>query len=319
MSSIDDLTAIRRLLDVPPPADPVTAAGRARLAELLQQEADRDRPGKAGYGWRARRGRRIGVLAAAISAAAAVAAAATLVYPRLLAQPSATQHVNTLQTIAPSLAPGSVKQAILTAIGGVGGDVMHLTVSTSGGPAAGRGVVQYWWWPAKPAPGQQVHLVFFGTSTRVGVTFTEPASPPSDGPLAPISASGFFLVPAAKSWQRISQYPIDGVFTGTTDYLLDESYMRSTYLPRDRVANGHATIGGRSAIELSNPGNPTLSELLWVDGQNYLPLRMVKLDSGATNSPVTRKVYDYQFLPVTPANLARVTLTIPSGYRKASG
>ena len=73
------------------------------------------------------------------------------------------------------------------------------------------------------------------------------------------------------------------------------------------------------AIEFSNPGNSTLSELLWVDGRNYLPLQMVQLDSGATNSPVTRKVYDYQFLPATPGNLAQLALTIPSGYRKTSG
>jgi hypothetical protein len=318
MPAIDDLTAISRLLDVPPPADGVTAAGRARLDELTHHESGRQRPRRTNHGGRAGRGRRIGVLAAAISGAAAVAAAGTLVYPRL-AQPGAAQHVNTLQTLAPSLAPGSVKQAILTAIGGAGGDVMHLTVSTSGGSAAGRGEVQYWWWPARPASGQQVHLVFFGTSTRVEVTFTEPASPPSDGSLEPIPASGLFLVPAGKTWQRLSQYPVDGAFTGTTDDLLNENYMRSTYLPRDKVINDHATIDGRSAIEFSNPGNPTLSELLWVDGQNYLPLRMVKLDSGATNSPVTRKVYDYQFLPASPANLALLTLSIPSGYRKASG
>lgn len=316
MPAIDDLTAIRRLLDVPPPADGVTAAGRARLDEVTHDEAGRRRPRRTNHGGRAGRCRSIVVLAAAVSAAATMAAVA-FVYPRL-AHP-ATQHVTTLQTIAPPLAPGSVKQAILTAIGSAGGDVMHLTVSTSGRPAVGRGVVQYWWWPAKPAPGQQVRLVFLGTSTRVEVRFTEPASPPSDGSLEPIPASGFFLVPAAKTWQRIGQYPVDGAFTATTDYLLDESYMRSTYLPRDKVIDDHATIDGRSAIEFSNPGNSTLSDQLWVDRRNYLPLQMVKLDSGATNSPATRKVYDYQFLPATPANMSRLALTIPSGYKKISG
>ena len=87
-------------------------------------------------------------------------------------------------------------------------------------------------------------------------------------------------MPAAKTWQRIGHYPVDGAFTATTDYLLDESYMRSTYLPHDKVIDDHATIDDRSAIEFSNPGNSTLSELLWVDGKNYLPLQMVKLDSG---------------------------------------
>jgi hypothetical protein len=51
--------------------------------------------------------------------------------------------------------------------------------------------------------------------------------------------------------------------------------------------------------------------------QTDLPLRQVKLDSGATNYPQTRKVYDYQFLPATPANLATLTRTVPRGYKQA--
>ena len=108
------------------------------------------------------------------------------------------------------------------------------------------------------------------------------------------------------------------MFSQTSGYLLDGSYMRSSYLPHSTVVNDHAAIDSRSAIEISPAASPTLRVLLWVDAQTYLPLRMMKLDSGATNSPVTRKVYDYQFLPATPANLATLTLTVPSGYTKAS-
>jgi hypothetical protein len=43
------------------------------------------------------------------------------------------------------------------------------------------------------------------------------------------------------------------------------------------------------------------------------------MSSGATNYPVTRKVYEYQFLPAPRANLAALTLTVPKGYKKASG
>jgi hypothetical protein len=268
------------------------------------------------------RGRRLGLVATAISVAAAAAAATlTLVHP-VSAPPSAAGHRITPGTEAAATAPGStapgpVKQAILTAIGSAGADIMHLTVSTTGGPSVGRGVLQYWWWPAKPAPGQQVHLVFFGTNTRGEVTFTEPAAPPVNESLQPIPASGFFLVPAAKTWQPISQFA-DGVFSGTSNYLLDESFMRSTYLPHGTVVNGHAAVDGRRAIEISDSGNPTLRVLLWVDAQTYLPLRQVKLDWGSTNNPETRKVYDFEFLPPTPANLASLTLAVPSAYKKAS-
>ena len=317
MPAIDDLTVIRQLLDVRHPSDAVTAAGRARLDERMRQEGSPRRPRRTIRRATTARGRRTGLVATAIGVAAAAAAATTLtlVHPGS-APPGTAQPGNTPQTGSAATTPGSVKQAILTAIGSAGGDVMHLTVSTTGGPSVGRGVVQYWWWPARPSPGQQVHLVAFGPTTRVDVTFTEPAAAPVNESLQPIHASGFLLVPAAKTWQPISQFA-DGVFSGTSNYLLDESYLR-TYLAHGWVVNDRVAIDGRRAIEFSAPGTATLRVLLWVDAQTFLPLRQVKLDSGATNNPETRKVYDYQFLPPTEGNLATLTLSVPSGYKKAS-
>jgi hypothetical protein len=320
MPTIDDLTAIRRLLDVPAPTGQVTAAGRARLDELTRHEASRRRwPIRTSRGTSRPRSHRIGVMVTMASVLAAAVAATTmvLIHPRS-EQPSAAQRLNTQPTGAAATAPGSVKHASLTAIGSVGGDIMHLTMSTSGGSPVGRGVDQYWWWPAKPAAGQQVHLLFVGISTRVDVTFTEPAPSPGSPKLRMIPASGFFIDPASKTWQPISQFAYEGVFAETSGALLDESYMRSTYLARGKVVNDHTAIDGRSAIEISTPGVPGLHILLWVDAQTYLPLRQVKLDSMATNNPETKMIYDYQFLPATAANLAKLTLTIPSGYTKAS-
>ena len=317
MPAIDDLTAIRQLLDVPHPADEVTTAGRARLDELTRQEASRGRPGRTPHGAAPLHGRRVGVFVTAACAvtAAAVTATLVLVHPRS-AQPAAAQHAGTHRPVA--TAPSSVQQAILTAIGSAGGDIMHLTVSTSGGPPVARGVVQYWWWPAKPAPGQQVHVLTAGNGRQIAVTFTEPAQPPAGPLLLSIPASGLSIDPASKTWSAISRYVYSGVVAETSRYLLNEGYLRATYLAHSKVINGHAAIHGRSAIEISVPGTPTLDVLLWVDTRTYLPLRLVKLDSGATNYPETRKIYDYQFLPATPGNLAKLTLTIPHGYQKVS-
>jgi hypothetical protein len=66
MPATDDLTAIRQLLDVPHPGDAVTAAGRARLDELIRQEGGRQRPGGAAHRVTIARGRRIGLVATAI-------------------------------------------------------------------------------------------------------------------------------------------------------------------------------------------------------------------------------------------------------------
>jgi hypothetical protein len=316
MPAVDDLSAIRRLLDVPPPTDDVAAAGRARLEELMSGDGGGQRPRRASRRAATSRVPRIGVFVTAVgvaAAAAAVAAALTVAHPRP-APSGAAQRGKTPRVGATATAPGSVTQAILTAIGSVDGDVMHLSVSTSGGPPVGRGVVQYWWWPAKPAPGQQVHLVFFGASTRLGVTFTEPVATSGNATLHMVSASGFLLVPAAKTWQRISQFADEGVFASTVDDLLDEGYLRSTYLPRSRVLNEHSVIDHRRAIEISAPAVASLRILLWVDAHTYLPVRQVKLETGVSY-PETRKVYDYQFRPATPANLTPVTLTIPRGYK----
>jgi hypothetical protein len=318
MPAIDDLTAIRQLLDIPHPADEVTAAGQARLDELTRQETSRGRPGRTPHGAAPLHGRRVGVFVTAVCAVTAAAVTATLVlaHPRS-AQHSAAEHAGTHRPVA--TAPSSVQQAILTAIGSAGGDIMHLTVSTSGGPPVARGVIQDWWWPAKPTPGQQVHLLTVGNGTQIAVTFTEPAQPPAGPLLLSIPASGLSIDPASKTWSAISRYVYSGVVAETSRYLLNESYLRATYLAHSKVINGHAAIHGRSAIEISVPAVSTLRILLWVDRQSYLPLRLVKLDSGAANYPETRKVYDYQFLPATPANLAKLALTIPHGYQKASG
>ena len=318
MPAIDDLTAIRQLLDVPHPADEVTTAGRARLDELTRQGASRGRPGRKHHGTTSIRGRRAGIFATVtcvVAAAAAVTATLVLVHPRS-AQPGAAQHAGRHRPVA--TAPTSVQQAILTAIGSAGGDIMHLTVSTSGGPPVARGVVQYWWWPAKPAPGQQVHLLTVGNGMQTAVTFTEPAAPPASPLLHSIPASGLSIDPASKTWSTISRYVYSGVVAETSRYLLNESYLRATYLAHSNVINGHAAIHGRTAIEISVPAVSTLHILLWVDTRTYLPLRLVKLDSGATNYLETRKIYDYQFLPATPGNLAKLTLAIPHGYQKAS-
>jgi hypothetical protein len=318
MPAIDDLTAIRQLLDVPHPADEVTTAGRARLDELTRHGASPGRPGRKHHGTTPLRGRRAGIFAIAtcvVAAAAAVTATLLPVHPRS-AQRGAAQHANTHRPTA--TAPASVQRAILTAIGSAGDDIMHLTVSTSGGPPVARGMIQYWWWPAKPAPGQQVHLLMVGNGMQIAVTFTEPAAPPARPVLQSIPASGLSIDPASKTWSTISRYLYGGVVAVTSRDLLDQSTLRATYLAHSKVISGHAAIHGRTAIEISVSAIPTLQILLWVDTRTYLPLRMVKLDSGATNYPETRKIYDYQFLPATPGNLAKLTLTIPHGYQKAS-
>jgi len=54
------------------------------------------------------------------------------------------------------------------------------------------------------------------------------------------------------------------------------------------------------------------SDYLLVDARTYLPLRTV-ISKGAS---VRR--YDYQYLPATAANLAKLTAPIPHGFRQTA-
>lgn len=315
MPAIDDLTAVRRLLDVPAPPDRVTTAGREQLDQLIRHETTGRRVGRARRAGQGRGRRRVLVAATAAAAAvAAVAATLVLAHPQN-ARPAAAQSAGDRPAGAAPAATGSVKQAILTAVGSAGDDVMHLTVTTTGGAPIGRGVVQYWWWPARPASGQQVHLIFGSASAREEVTFTEPAVTPSDGQLKQLPASGYLLDPVDKKWEPVTQYTYGNVFAATTTDLLDQSYLRGTLLARSTVINAHATVAGQPAIEINVPAVTGLTVTFWVDAQTYLPLRQLKIDAG-TNYPTTRKVYDFQFLPATQANLAMLAAPVPAGYQQ---
>jgi hypothetical protein len=84
---------------------------------------------------------------------------------------------------------------------------------------------------------------------------------------------------------------------------------------------GRAELGGISAIELKSAGS-----YLWVDAQTYQPLReMYVFSGGDVGMVVNGKTYrgsgqatftvDYQYLAPTAANLGRLTVPIPKGFR----
>jgi hypothetical protein len=81
------------------------------------------------------------------------------------------------------------------------------------------------------------------------------------------------------------------------------------------------TLNGQPAIELSSTGvvrngkvtvNSSI-EHLWVDASTYLPLHFVA--AGSTVGTTSHDVSDFQYLPPTPANLAKLTPPIPSGFK----
>ena len=319
MPAIDDLTAIRRLLEVPGPRDDVMTAGRNRLDELIRREAGgvrhRRRPALTSSGRR----RRIGIGAAmACGVAAAATIATTTVFPRA----GGTAHPGGSPAAAATARPGdqrtrpgTVQQAILTAAGAVSGDIMYITVTYSGVPAGAGPDAQFWLWPARAAVGQPVHLVMAENGVRTEMTFTQPAHFPPQ-----VTATTYVRIdPAAKTWTSYSGLPVPGIPLTSSLYLLDKQYLLENFVNTSKVISPHATVDGQPAIEVSYPGaNGLLRVLLWVNAQTYLPLRMDK-QHYLNTYPDSVQQHDFQFLPPTPANLAKVAVTIPPGYKRAGG
>ncbi len=324
MPAIDDLAAVRRLLDFSGPRDDVTAAGRARLNELARREATGPRARRPRRALASDRGRRIGARAAVACAAvgcglaaAAVATAVVLARPGTVAHPAGASE-GTSPTGGQPARAGSVQQAILTAVGSVSGDILSIRVSNSGIPAGmAAPQVQYWLWPAKAVPGQRVNLLMSSNGVQRLMTFTQVAGNANGNP-QPVTGTVWILDPATKTWTRQPDLPVPAIPERASLYLLDKNFMLKNFVHDSQIVKSHATVDGRAAIELSYPGaNDILHLLLWVDAHTYLPLRLEKLH-WLNDYSDSKQQYDYQFLPPTPANLAKFKLTSPMGDKQAA-
>lgn len=212
---------------------------------------------------------------------------------------------------------GSVQQAILTAVGPVSDDILYVRVTSSGIPAGMAPLFQYWLWPAKAAPGQQVNLLISGNGVQSRMTFTQ-VTGNANGNSQPVTGTAWTIDPATKTWTRSPSTPVPAIPEQSSLYLLDKNFMLKNFVHDSEIVKSHATVDGRAAIELSYPGaNGTMHLLLWVDARTYLPLRTEKLH-WLNDYPDSKQQYDYQFLPPTPANLAKLKLTGPADDEQAA-
>jgi hypothetical protein len=72
-------------------------------------------------------------------------------------------------------------------------------------------------------------------------------------------------------------------------------------------------LAGQPAIELGTTGPNGLREFLWVNARTHLPMRQVKEN---WNGPGTTLRYTIDYLPATPANIAKLTPAIPPSYKR---
>jgi len=323
MPAVNELELVRQLLDVPGPRAEVTAAGQASLDALAAREARQRRPLRRGPR-RAGRGRRPLLpeqsgarvaLACGAAIAAIVVTVATLVALRPAGRLSPGPRVTLLpapgRNDAPAAQAATVQRAILAAVTSASGNILYIRRSSQGTVPAVR--MQEWFWPSQPAPGQHVHmLVAQPAGLEIEIAFTAAAGDQytSDNQGPAITGTELIIDRQARTWS---------IQHGAT-ILPDLPMATSVTLLRQVIAEHYWTVigatklAGQAAIELitTRTGPNGLRERLWVSARSYLPLRQVKQN---WNGPGTALQYDFEFLPATPASLARLTPAIPPGYR----
>jgi hypothetical protein len=80
------------------------------------------------------------------------------------------------------------------------------------------------------------------------------------------------------------------------------------------TATGRQRIDGIEAIELTSRQDSLIPETIWVSPGTYLPLRVV-IDP-APGQPGPRQTADITWLPPTAANLNKLAVPIPAGFRQ---
>jgi hypothetical protein len=285
-------------------------------------------------------GRRLAVLAATAAVVTALAVTVTL-----LTAPGASQRT-----------AGSLRSAILTAFNQASGDILYVRTTIGhapGTPASGSARSRAWYAPWQPAPGQhgRTRLILLKASGAVsedyGVAYVmaQPGIPippglfPGQGISGPVvNAAPEKTPPSARvltvnygnrTWHRTS-----GHVTDPNNY--------ATAL-RFEITNGrwrisrHHKVDGQQTIELMSQARagivlPHKREVtgqravrLWVNAHTYLPVRQAIFITaparrihphGTGNITIYQWVSDYALLPPTAANLAKLRVPIPHGFRR---
>jgi hypothetical protein len=313
MAAIDELDLVRQLLDGPGPRADVTGAGRARLEAIAAREAGEW--GRSRHHASPRRVRRRVALAcgAAIAAVAVAATALVALWPaahaghRVAVPPAAGDRPALAQS------PGSVRRAILAAFTSAGRDILYVRRTSQGPASAVPAPMQEWFWPSQPAPGQRVRMLIVTGGVKLAVMFTAGAGDAYTvgGTGKPITGTELIIDGQARTWS----IERDASPLPKLPWVSSVAVLRQAIAADDWTIDGRTTFAGQAAVELTTTRTAPngLWERLWVSAQTYQPLRFVKED---WNGAGTALVYDFGFLPPTPARLAMLTPAVPAGYQQ---
>jgi outer membrane lipoprotein-sorting protein len=247
----------------------------------------------------------ISVAALAVTAGVAVALSATGT-PAARPRPTAAHAGTAVAT------PGELRNAILTAFNGVGGDVFYAKITEiyPGKESTWNGVQQDWSYPIQPQAGQRVHIRSVlvpsnpNDKSDTEYIYTEPSGAKA---ALPTKTEIIFVQYGNRTW------------SDTTALVASQTPAASLQELRESVATGDFTaprkteLNGQTVLELTahyNDSGTESEQTVWVDPATYLPVQTLS-DGGGVRFQV-----DYGFLPPTPANMAELKATIPPGFTR---
>jgi outer membrane lipoprotein-sorting protein len=249
----------------------------------------------------------ISVAALAVTAGVVVALSATGT-PPARPQPGAA-HAGTAVS-----APGELRNAILTAFNGVGGDVFYTKIIEiyPGKESRWNGVQQGWSYPIQPPAGRKVHLRSVlvpsnpNDKSDTEYIYTEPSRAKA---MLPTKTEIIFVQYGNRTW------------SDTTALVASQTPAASLQELRESIATGDFTaarktvLNGQTVLELTahyNNAGKKSEQTVWVDPATDLPVQTLSDEGG-----IKVKV-DYGFLPPTPANMAELKATIPPGFTQTA-
>lgn len=240
--------------------------------------------------------------------------------------PSGTATHGSATSPAP-MSKATLQAKLLAAFSATGAEIvyMHGTYQGRGGPHTdpNPSTEDVWYYPGQLSTGQQVRVRTISIQagfwhTDVGISYLEPAAK-AGLPLGTAQAEGeqVSVDYLAKTWTDVKDASV--MFQPPYNSALIASYFKSKqWTARNTTLNGQAAIE-LTLKDLVKQGKSTVNswtEYLWVDASTYLPLHDV-----TTFGPpgmATHAVEDFQYLPATQANLAKLTPPIPAGFKRVA-
>jgi len=254
------------------------------------------------------------VVAIGISVAALAGIAGAVVTLTATGTPAARPQPAAAHAGTAVATPRELRNAILTAFNGVGGDVSYTKTTEiyPGKMSKYNDVQQNWSYPIQPRAGQEVHLRSVvvpddpSDKSDTEYIYTEPGGAKA---MLPTKTEIIFVQYGNRTWSdttaAVATQPGDGSVQG----------IRESIATGDFTAPRKTELNGQTVLELTSHdkiAGKESEQIVWVDPATYLPVRTLSDDGGV------KIQVDYGFLPPTPANMAKLKATIPPGFTRTS-